>query len=283
MAIEKDMTPSVRVEMDYLHYPFFACAKKRHSGVRIIPFKGGFFEISGIEIPNWHDADAFWGILKAFEEKGRAGLAFEGKITNERQTTAIRLSTRELCFYCGHDHWGKDVSLIISSLKRFQKTTIELKHTDEKGRIVDCKTLHTILYADWTTDDQTGKRHFEIAINSAFLDQAKNRGLSLHFRSIQSMSDQISKGLWSIIQSNNRSKFSLDFIRKQLWLDYEPKMSKFLINKALKQIVTVTSNYKENGILKEYYWTNETTGQFLNVTITNKGDKPCRQLIKTKK
>lgn len=277
MATKRDMTPSVRVEMDYLHYPIFGTGKKRYSGVRTIPFKDGFFEISGLEIPNWHDADAFWGVLKAFEEKGRVGLAFEGKITNERQTRAIRLSTRELCFYCGHDHGGKDVSAILKSLKRFQKTTVEAKYVDEKGRVTDCKTLHTILYADWTTDE-TGERHFEIAINSAFLDQAKKRGLLLHFRSIQMMSDQLAKGLWVIIQTNKRNKFSLDFLMKQLWLDYEPKMSKFLINKALKQIVAVTSNNKENSILEKFSWTNEITGQFLNITISNVGEKPCKQI-----
>lgn len=327
MATKKDMTPSVRVEMDYIHYLFFGTGKQRMSGTRKIPYKGGFFEITGVEIPNWHDADAFWGVLKAFDEKGMAGLAFDGKITNERQTTAIRLSTRELCFYCGHYHGGKDVNAIIKSLKRFQKTTVENKNTDEKGRVTDCNTLHTILYADWSTNSN-GERHFEIAINSAFL---KQKSLSLHFRSIQAMSNQLAKGIWAIIQTNDRKRYSLSFLMKQLWLDYETKMSKYLINKALKQIVNVIINYEKNndsnkkenaldnkeivsnnedndlnnndnnsnkneiGISKSFFWTNEAKDQFLNITDqfmdvinqflddkVDKGDKPCKQLIKAK-
>ncbi|WP_306534042.1 hypothetical protein [Geobacter sp.] len=277
MATKRDMTPSVRVEMDFIHYSFLGTGKERFSGVRKIPYKGGYFEISGLEIPNWHDGDVFLGILKAFNEKRKAGLAYEGEITKERKTTAIQLSTKELCFYAGAQKGGKTKNTIIDSLKRFQKTTVEAKRIDEKGKIIDCQTLHTILYADWTTDKKTGERHFEIAINSAFLDQSKNRGLLLHFRSIQMMSNQIAKGLWAIIQTNKRTKYSLDYLKKQLWIKYEKNMAIFQIKEAANQIIKITSDSVDSKRLIHFYWTNETTDDFLNVVI-DKGDKPCKKI-----
>ena len=180
--------------------------KQKNSGIDIVHFPNGYWEVRSAEFPSFDDLDVFLGVLKLFEDMskdvydaGTLATNVEGKGEVLVTAKGIRVSQRKLCEYCGKTPSSRNIAFIKAALIRMRSTTI----FEYRGE--DTRSWNLIAGLSWGNTATTSYRdkRFEICLDANYHNIINQRNHRVRWRCIQELGKQVEKGLLLFLDCNN--------------------------------------------------------------------------------